>query len=113
MSRDWTVTLRIDTSAWSANREYPVMNVAAMGHAWLTVTAPNGERVDIGYYPRDGGVAGVGQLHTGDGMHQRTQDAAYTYHITADQASRSASRPWSTVMEFTSPLSCSNYTQVV
>jgi hypothetical protein len=62
MARDWTVTLRIDTSAWSANREYPVLNMAAMGHAWLTVTAPNGERVDVGYYPRDGGLAGVGQL---------------------------------------------------
>ena len=32
---------------------------------------------------------------------------------TADQASRSASGPCSTVMEFTPSLSCSNYTQVV
>ena len=32
---------------------------------------------------------------------------------TADQASRSASRPCSTVMEFTPLLSCSKYTQVV
>ena len=32
---------------------------------------------------------------------------------TADHASRSASVPCSTVMEFTLPLSCSKYTQVV
>lgn len=88
MTRDWTVTLRIDTSAGSANREYPMTNVFAMGHAWLTVTAPNGSRADFGYYPRNGGVTGVGELRVHDVQHQAHQDAAYTYHITADQASR-------------------------
>lgn len=88
MTRDWTVTLRIDTSAWSANREYPMMNVFGMGHAWITVTAPNGNRTDFGYYPKNGGVAGVGELRMHDVEHQPHQDAAYTYHVTADQASR-------------------------
>jgi hypothetical protein len=97
MARDWTVTLRIDTSAWSANREYPVTNIipTGTGHAWLTVTAPNGSRVDIGYYPGDNGLVGPGQLFIGNGQHdgdniahQPHQDAAYTYRITADQASR-------------------------
>jgi hypothetical protein len=92
MAGDWTVTLRIDTSAWSANREYPVMNVlpfgGGMGHAWLTIAAPNGDRVDIGYYPLHGGVAGVGELRTVDISHQPHQDAAYTYHVTAEHAAR-------------------------
>ncbi len=83
---DWSITLRIDTSFASANRSYPVMDPFHMGHAWITVAAPNGERVDFGYYPRNGGLAGPGELRTGDTTHQPRQDAAYTYHITPDQA---------------------------
>jgi hypothetical protein len=73
---------------WSANREYLVSNPAAVGHAWLTVAAPNGDRVDIGYYPVHTSTLAPGSLHVGDTTHQTTQDAAYTYRITPEQAAR-------------------------
>jgi hypothetical protein len=86
VAKDWTVTLRIDTSAASRGVEHRVMDVWHMGHAWLSVTAPNGVRVDLGYYPRDGGIAGPGELRFGDITHLPTQDAAYSYHVSAAQA---------------------------
>src|SRR5213593_4087577 len=91
MHKNWTVTLRIDTSNWSANREYPATNIlpGGTGHAWLTVTSPNGARVDLGYYPVKTALIAPGQLRADDAVrHQHNQDAAYTYKIDADQASR-------------------------
>ncbi|MGH3735819.1 MAG: hypothetical protein ACRDT6_09395 [Micromonosporaceae bacterium] len=94
----WTVTLRFDTSGWSANREYPMTNVlpfGGTGHAWLTVAAPDGKRVDLGYYPMGNPVSSRGDLRAGDGVektgdvkHQPHQDAAYTYPISAGQAAK-------------------------
>src|ERR1700675_3945773 len=88
MSHEWSVTLRIDTSPLSAGREYPMTNPFPTGHAWLTVAAPNGDRVDMGYYPDHTSTLAPGSLHIGDIGHQPTQDAAYTYAITPDQALR-------------------------
>jgi hypothetical protein len=87
---EWTVTLRIDTSAWSADREYPLTNPmpGGWGHAWVTVADGEGHTIDIGYYPTDNAVLTPGALQVGDISHRATQDAAYTYPVSAGQAAQ-------------------------
>jgi hypothetical protein len=94
MAQGWSVTLRLDSESHSRNVALPVTNPLGIGHAWITLTAPDGRHVEFGYYPRETtlstgfGFHATGELRVRDESHLAFQDAAFTFPLTAAQAAR-------------------------
>ena len=88
MSKDWSITLRLDNSTRERGRDgWPLgarVDSAGLniGHAWVTIEGPDGQRVDAGYYPLHGrSLVGPGSVVLDDKEHSGSQDAAYRWTI--------------------------------
>lgn len=94
----WTLTVHTDNSsvaAYGRNTGFgvnPTTWPVTIGHTWVTIQAPNGEKIDRGFYPEhDGQILDRGVVHRGlddlhDQAHVQSEDRTFTFRISPTQA---------------------------
>ncbi|WP_239395510.1 hypothetical protein [Frankia sp. CiP3] len=80
-AEDWQVTVRYD----------PSLGNHVIGHAFLTIQAPDGHRSDVGFYPHGNNlIANVlgteGEFREHDTSHAAANNIGFTYSVGRDEA---------------------------